>query len=155
MVMIGLLALCILTIIFFFYRSENLKKEILQYQNTLGKQIKERRFAQKCIIQLAELQQKSLNLQLQTLKSGAIDPSKYELQSLLIESFSYVIAAVNEKKVTPREAVESYFSKKSELSSEQLANFMSEQDSAIKRAWIGNTLSHFISLCLLLVEPKE
>ncbi len=155
MVMIGLLALCILTIIFFFYRSKNLKKEILQYQNTLGSQTKESRFAQKCISQLAELQKKSLNSELQTLKNSAIDPSKYELQSLIIESFSYVIADVTEKKVTPREAVESYFSKKSELSSEQLANFMSEQDSAIKRAWIGNTLSYFISLCLLLVEPKE
>ncbi len=154
MVMIGLLALCILAIIFFFYRSENFKKEILQYKNTLSKQANESRFAQKCIIQLAELQQKTLNAQLQNLKSGAIDPSKYELQSLIIESFSYVIADVNEKKVTPREAVENYFSKNSELSSEQLANFMSEQDSSIKRAWIGNTLSHFINLCLLLVEPK-
>jgi len=147
MVTFGVIGFLVLILIYFVLRSQNLQKELKQYQHQLKTTDNQSKFTLQSMGAISRELQKSYVAKLTVNKRSAlISEEDFEVANAILTKFDYVVMQCCERNATIEEAVNRSLEGGS-LDIEQLKQFIAKQQKEIKVPWCQNSIAGYITAC--------
>ncbi|KMT63997.1 hypothetical protein [Catenovulum maritimum] len=147
MLFVGIIALLCLLVLFFGFKAESLKKEINQVVGRLNNASNSSKFQAEILSAVAIEQEKTLKTRIGLIKQTKGDIPVVKVTEAIVSCYSFVLNDIATNGYTAKQSIERNINRNSDLSLEELHNFIVEQDNHIKQAWSQNTYQGYLNLC--------
>lgn len=147
MVTFGVIGFLVLILIYFVLRSQNLQKELRQFQHQLKTTDSQSKFTlQSMGVISKELQKSYISRLAASKRSALISEEDFELANGILNRFDYVVMQCCERNATIEEAVNNSLEGGSH-DIEQIKQFIAKQPKEIKVPWCQNSIAGYITAC--------
>lgn len=154
MIAFGVIVFLILTLAFIITRNQSVQREFKQTYNEKKTLQSENKYALGVIMMMGTELQKTFTTKLASLKShGLINQKDFDVASFVLENFQYVIVQCCQHNETVEVALSKAL-KGSELTMEQISQFVARQPSETRIPWCKNTIDGFVAACRNLASQK-
>lgn len=145
-------AVMLLIIIYLFFRSDALKKQLKERGFALNAASNKDKFLCDVIGLLSSEHEKDLIEKLVQIKNQKGETEDVKIVSALVNAFAAVVNEIALSDHTPKEAVQRTLGATSDITLEEFNNFLAGSDQRVKQAWSKNSVHGFVLMCDFIVE---
>jgi hypothetical protein len=153
MAVLAIAGVSILIILYQFFRTEGLRRELAAVRRQLSNFIGDVKNMKEVVENLAFEQQINLRKRITQIKQfGHPDTPLLKFSETLSDAIVNVSADCAKGHKNAAEAFKKHLAKATDISYEDFADFISEQDDTIKAEWHKKTVIGYFSVCRLLLD---
>jgi len=152
MVALTIVGILVLILIFFVLRSQSLQRELALTRSTARVNAKKVNYAFTNLVTLTNELQSIYVGRVETAHSkGVMGGNDYKVVKAIVSHYSQIVMDCCEKGATVEEALKKSL-KMSEVSLEDIKNYIKEQPNDVRMSWVKNTPDGFTNACSTLSQ---